>query len=64
MPLPAGDLTGGHLLVDDLGLDSLSILELLDQVESRVGLTFDLEPTDLEGLNVQMLVDAVELARG
>ncbi|QXC60933.1 hypothetical protein KSP35_21885 [Aquihabitans sp. G128] len=30
------DITGGHALVDDLGLDSLALLELVDALDARV----------------------------
>lgn len=60
VPLPDGGLTGGHLLVADLGLDSLSLLELIDGIEAKTGHQVRLEPVDLEALTVQFLIQAIE----
>jgi len=56
--LPA-ELTGGHRLVDDLGLDSLALIELLVALEADLDEPFPGQALD-QGLTVQDLVGLVE----
>lgn len=55
------ELTGGHRLISDLGLDSLALLEVLDLLEAQYGCTLELGlPDDGHELTVQSLVAALE----
>jgi acyl carrier protein len=57
-PIPA--LTATTLLVDDLDLDSLSSLELLMAVETRLGVEFDPDQLELSAFpTVGSLADYV-----
>ncbi|MFN8017320.1 MAG: phosphopantetheine-binding protein [Acidimicrobiales bacterium] len=51
-------LTGGHQLVEDLGLDSLALLELVDMIEARTNRRIALGADD--PLTVQSLLLAIE----
>ncbi|MEV4722298.1 acyl carrier protein [Micromonospora humida] len=57
-PQPAGDVTDGQRLVDDLHFDSLTLIELAVALERR----FDLPPiSDDEAMDVVTVADVVAL---
>jgi acyl carrier protein len=58
---PPDALDGGHLLVGDLGLDSLALVELWDLVEEAAGVAIDLRDASTQ-VSVRDLVTAVESA--
>jgi acyl carrier protein len=45
-------LTGNSRLIDELGLDSISMLELITAIEEEFDITIDFEELDIELLNV------------
>lgn len=45
-------LTGDSRLIDELGLDSISMLELVTAIEEEFDITIDFEELDIEVLNV------------
>ena len=45
-------LTGDSRLIDGLGLDSISMLELVTAIEEEFDITIDFEELDIEVLNV------------
>jgi acyl carrier protein len=45
-------LTGESRLIDELGLDSISMLELVTAIEEEFDITIDFEELDIEVLNV------------
>ncbi|MBM7075409.1 MULTISPECIES: acyl carrier protein [Micromonospora] len=57
-PHPAGDVTDGQRLVEDLHFDSLTLIELAVALERR----FDLPPiSDDEAMDVVTVADVVAL---
>lgn len=57
------DLTGGHRLGVDLSIDSLSAVELIDQLEQRTGVALPLGELSVE-VTLQQLVEVLDRARG
>ena len=45
-------LTGDCRLIDELGLDSISMLELVTVIEEEFDITIDFEELDIEVLNI------------
>jgi acyl carrier protein len=45
-------LTGNCRLIDELGLDSISMLELVTAIEEEFDITIDFEELDIEVLNL------------
>ncbi|HEX8091262.1 MAG TPA: acyl carrier protein [Blastocatellia bacterium] len=45
-------LTGSTRLIDELGLDSITMLELITAVEEEFDITIDFEELDIDVLNV------------
>ena len=45
-------LTGDCRLIDELGLDSISMLELVTVIEEEFDITIDFEELDIEVLNL------------
>lgn len=58
-PVAVGQVTGGTALVDDLGYDSLSLLELMGLLEAEFGLP----PVDGDFSRVRTLRDVEDLVR-
>ncbi|NJC74041.1 acyl carrier protein [Planosporangium thailandense] len=58
-PVAVGQVTGATALTDDLGYDSLSLLELMGLLEAE----FDLPPVDGDFSRVRTLRDVEDLVQ-
>ncbi|GAA1799111.1 hypothetical protein HC028_13260 [Planosporangium flavigriseum] len=58
-PIAVGRVHAGMVLTDDLGYDSLSLLELMGLLEAE----FDLPPVDGDFRSVRTLQDAEDMVR-
>jgi acyl carrier protein len=58
-PIAVGEVNGAMTLTDDLGYDSLSLLELMSLLEAE----FDLPPVDGDFSKVRTLQDAEDMVQ-